>query len=368
MSAGFVLVLGGANMDVSACADHALRPGDSTPGRVRSSPGGVARNVAENLARLGHDARLISAVGNDAQGHALLNATRQAGVDVSGCRVLPGVATASYVSVHGVDGDMAVAVNDMQALEHITPASLELHARLVGQAAALVVDCNPSESALAWLFAHCGSTPVFVDAVSAFKCRRLLPWLDQVHTLKVNRLEAQALSGLAVSSLHEVEQAACWLHRQGVQHVVVSLGEQGLYYSANEGGEAAGTDAGARADPREHESEHESERGWQAALPTTVLNATGAGDALMAGLVHSFLVDLVQTDSRRVNLHPSPGPLARAVRFASGCAALTLTAESANHPSLCVDLVEQWLQALPATGAARPLDDHLREHLPPPTP
>ena len=42
-------------------------------------------------------------------------------------------------------------------------------------------------------------TPVFAEPVSAFKCRRLLPWLGQVHTLKANRLEAQALTGLPVA-------------------------------------------------------------------------------------------------------------------------------------------------------------------------
>ena len=319
-TASFVLALGGANMDVSAGADHALRPGDSTPGRVRCSPGGVARNVAENLARLGHDTRLISAVGSDPQGHALLGATRRAGVDVSGCLVLPGLATASYVSVHDAGGELAVAVNDMQVLEHITPATLEPHGEWVRLAAALVVDCNLSEAALGWLFAQRGNTPVFADAVSAFKCRRLLPWLGRVHTLKVNRLEAQALSGSPVASRAEVEAAARWLHGQGVQHVVVSLGEQGLYYSAS--------DTGTTADKQQ------AEHGWQAALPAAVLNATGAGDALTAGLVHSHLV------------HAS---LSQAVRFASACAALTLTAAAANHPDLSVALVEQLLKTAPST-------------------
>lgn len=308
MGAGCILVLGGANMDIVASADQGLSPGDSTQGRVCFSPGGVARNVAENLARLGHQVRLISAVGDDPPGHTLLAATRQAGVDVSGCRVLPGLATASYVSVHDADGTLAVAVNDMQVLEHITPAGLAPHAELVRSAALLVLDCNLSDVALGWLFDQRGSKPVFADAVSAAKCLRLRPWLGRLHTLKVNRLEAQALSGLAVESSAEVEAAAAWLHGQGVQQVVVSLGAQGLYFSA-------------KAAPA-------GEHGWQAALPVRVVNTTGAGDALMAGLVHSHL------------LH---APLPEAVRLAAGCAALTLSTASANHPDLSVALVAKWL-------------------------
>ena len=318
-NAGFVMAVGGANMDIGASADQGLRSGDSTPGRVRFFPGGVARNVAHNLALLGHAVRLVSAVGDDPPGHALLAATRQAGVDVGACRVLPGVATAAYVSVHDASGEVLMAVNDMQVLEQLSPAALEPLAEALSRAAALVLDCNLSEAALGWLFAQHRSTPVFVDAVSANKCRRLLPWLDRVHTIKLNRLEAQALSGLAANSPAEVEAVALWLHRQGVRHVVVSVGAQGLYFSEADIASAAGQQIGAH--------------GWLAALPVGVLNTSGAGDALMAGLVHSQL------------LH---APLAEAVRFAGGCAALTLTTLSANHPALSVARVEQLLDTLPS--------------------
>lgn len=320
--AGFVLVLGGANVDICAGTDHALSPGDSTPGRVRFSPGGVARNVAHNLARLGHDTRLLSAVGDDAQGRSLLSSTQQAGVDVSGCWVLADAATASYVSVHDRSGDMVLAVNDMQVLERITPDVLAPHALQLQQAAAVVVDCNLPDAALGWVFAQRGAVPVFVDAVSAFKCRRLLPWLAQVHTLKANRLEAQALSGLPVDSTAQVENAAQWLHRQGVQRVVLSLGEDGLYFSERES-------ECESARKSEHVGELRSSGGWHPALPVTVLNTTGAGDALMAGLVHA---------------HLAREPLRRAVRFASGCAAMTLQAATTHHPDLSVASVEALLQ------------------------
>ena len=52
---GFVLAIGAANMDITGSSQHALVPHDSTPGQIRYAPGGVARNVAENLARLGID-------------------------------------------------------------------------------------------------------------------------------------------------------------------------------------------------------------------------------------------------------------------------------------------------------------------------
>lgn len=294
-------------MDITGSADHVLAAGDSTPGQVRIAPGGVARNVAENLARLGHAVCFLSAVGDDQQGRSLLEHTRSAGVDTSACWIVPEAATSSYVSLHGPDGDMALAINDMAVLERVTPERLAGHAEKLRNASALLMDCNLSEAALEWLFTHAHDTTVFVDPVSAFKCRRLLPWLGQVHTLKANRLEAQSLWGRPVDSDDAVEDATRWLHVQGVHQVVLSLGERGVYWSARDGA-----------------------NGWQPAIPVTVCNATGAGDALLAGLLHGHLHDL---------------PLRQSVLFAVGCAALTLTANQANHPDLSVVAVRQLIDA-----------------------
>ena len=318
---GTVLAIGAANMDIAGTTLHRLTAGDSIPGRIRHTPGGVARNVAENLARLGHRVRLLCAVGDDLFGQSVLAQTRSAGVDVDGCWVVKGGATSTYLSLHGPDGDMAVAVNDMGILDQVTPERLQACEGLLRQAGVLVLDGNLPEPALAWLFKLGAPAPVFVDPVSAFKCRRFLPWLGRVHTLKANRLEAGALCGRPVDSDAAVVEAAQWLHAHGVQQVVLSLGQRGAYWS-----------------------QHLGARGWQAAFPVPVANAnaTGAGDALLAGLVHGYL---------------QASPLAEAAGFGAACAALTLTAPGANHPGLAVEAVRQMLQRHPP-----PAPDNARSH------
>jgi pseudouridine kinase len=309
LSKPYVLAIGAANMDLAASTTHGLALGDSTPGMVRSAPGGVARNVAENLARLGLEVCLLSPVGDDLQGRGLLERTREAGVDVDACWTLHGERTSSYVSLHGADGDMVAAINDMTILERVTPEQLAHKKDLLTHAEVFFLDCNLPEAALEWLFLQARDRPVFVDPVSAFKCRRVLPWLGRVHTLKANRLEAQALWGQPVNSDLEIEAAARWLHAQGVQQVVLSLGARGLYWSAGN-----------------------SRSGWQPAIPVPVVNATGAGDALMAGLLHQHLRDV---------------PLEQAVVFSAGCAAFTLAASQANHPGLSVAGVRHLLDSMP---------------------
>jgi len=305
----FTIVVGGANLDIVAHADAPLVLSDSNPGHVRCAPGGVGRNIAHNLARLGHAPALVSVLGQDAFGQTVLEATRAAGVDTRWCMPLAGARTATYLSLHGRDGDMAVAINDMDILARLDATLLQPLAPVFQAARCLVLDCNLHDAALAFLLGSRFAAPVLVDAVSAIKCPRLLPWLAQVHTLKVNALEATALTGLAVYTPQDAQHACQHLHARGVAQVVLSLGAQGV----------AWCDAQGRT-------------GFLAARHVPVVNTSGAGDALLAGLVHG---------------HLQGWSLAQSVPWAMACAEITLQSPVANAPDLSVAAVQA---RLPATG------------------
>ena len=301
-----IALLGGINMDVSVYAHHALRGGDSNPGRVQCSPGGVARNVAENLLRLGQDARLLGVLGDDVFGQALWQSGAAMGLDMRACLTLPAQRSATYVCLHQADGDMDVAVNDMDILDALTPALLQPQLALLRSAAVLVADCNLRPDVWQWLAAEVAHPALFAEAVSVAKCARLGPVLPRIHTLKANRLEAQALCGRAIDSVQEACDAALALHRQGVGRVLISLGAQGV----------AWCDADGRC-------------GHRAARAVPVLSATGAGDALMGGLVYG---------------HLQGWPLEAALAWAMACAEITLGSPAANAPTLTVQAVQNYLQ------------------------
>jgi pseudouridine kinase len=300
-----VVAMGGANMDVSVSSKLPLLPHDSTPGEIHCNPGGVARNVAENLARLGVNVILISAVGNDLFGQRLTQATAQAGVNVDALHVLQGQRTASYMALHGPAGELTVAVNDMGILEALSPGLLQAHHALFRQADCIVLDCNLSAGSLAWVLQTDTVAPVFVDAVSVAKCTRLLPHLAQIHTLKVNRLEAQALTGRAVTSVDDALDASRHLHAMGVRNVVLSLGHDGACWC-----DASGN------------------LGHEPARTVQVVNTNGAGDAMMAGLVQA---------------HLAGKPLNEAVVWANACAQITLGSALANAPLLSTSAVQSLL-------------------------
>lgn len=263
----YVVIIGSANIDVAGYSHESLNYADSNPGKIKFTPGGVGRNIAQNLALLGNKAWLLSAVGSDFYGQSLLTQTNQSGVYVDKCLIVPGENTSSYLSLLDNTGEMLVAINDMNISNAITAEYLAQHREFIQRAKVIVADCNISEEALAWILDNAANVPVFVDPVSAWKCVKVRDRLNQIHTLKPNRLEAETLSGIALSGREDVAKVAAWFHQHGLNRLVLSMGGDGVYYSDISG-----------------------ESGWSAPIKTNVINVTGAGDAMMAGLASCYIV------------------------------------------------------------------------------
>lgn len=109
----YVVIIGSANIDVAGYSHESLNYADSNPGKIKFTPGGVGRNIAQNLALLGNKAWLLTAVGSDFYGQSLLTQTNQSGVYVDKCLIVPGENTSSYLSFLDNTGEMLVAINDM---------------------------------------------------------------------------------------------------------------------------------------------------------------------------------------------------------------------------------------------------------------
>ncbi len=172
-----IVVLGGANIDIKAKVTAPNRLGTSNPGIVSTSAGGVGRNIAHNLARLGADVALISVVGNDVHGDAVLAETRRAGVDVSRV-VRSATSTGSYVALLDHDGELITALNDMRAMEEFVPAIVAAHAGVIKSASLVVADCNLPQETLNAVAALVGERLV-IEPVSVPKSRKLMEVLKR---------------------------------------------------------------------------------------------------------------------------------------------------------------------------------------------
>lgn len=301
-SEGDVVVVGGMNMDTLARIGGDTVPGSSNPGRTTTAHGGVGRNVAENLARLGSPVRLIGVVGDDEAGAALLDRLTTLLVDVRGVRRSADCATGTYTAVLDHTGDLVIGVADMAATESIDPEDIDV-ATIAG-ASWLVLDGNlrPDTVAHCLALADAEDVPVVLDPVGVAKAARL-GRLAAIHTFTPNRAELAAWAGT-----DDLDEARAKAHAQGVE--VVWLRE-GMAGSTLHTGDGALTRLRLP--------------------PADVVDVTGAGDSMLAAYVHRL---------RAGDAIPVAG------WFATAAAWLTVSAPSPVRQDLTEALVQKTLEEL----------------------
>ena len=300
----YAVVCGGVNIDIGAHSFAPLRAKDSNPGKVELSLGGVGRNIAHNMRLLGVPTYLLTAVGGDSRASQVEESCKELGIDLSHALRVPDGRTSTYVFVGDSDGDMAIAVSDMEICKKLTPDYFASQLDLLNGAAAVVVDANLPRESIAYLTEHC-TVPVFIDPVSTVKAEKLHGLLGRVHTLKPNRIEAELLSDVKITDDASLHKAAEALLAQGLQRVFISLGGDGVLAAQKD------------------------EMQLVPICKAEMRNATGAGDAMMAALVWSFLSGQSLTESA-----------------ASGTAAAAIAVESEEtiNPNMSAEAVKDRLK------------------------
>ena len=273
----YITVIGGVNMDISAALTAPFVPADSVPGQVTMGCGGVARNIAHNLRLMGHEVKFVSIFGGDAFGAMCQCECEAAGLDLGLSERREGSRNGLYLCVNDQGGEMIAAVADTDIVDHITPQFLEARLDAINGSAAVVADTNISAQTLQYLIDHC-TAPLLVDTVSTAKAVRVTTALQQskarrLHAVKLNLIEAQAVTGCEAA-----EDAARALIAMGIGQVYITLGSKGVYCSDGERVETID------------------------AIPTEVVNTTGAGDAFAAGVVHAQTLQKSMGECARTGL------------------------------------------------------------------
>jgi pseudouridine kinase len=298
-----VWCFGAANIDRQARAHRTVRLGTSNPVTIRTSLGGVARNVAETLARLDLPVGLVSRMGHDPSADRILAAMQRLGLDLSLVTRSETSGTASYTAVIEPNGEMTVAIADMGIYDEMGPDVLAPALAAARPAAAWFVDANLPAEGLAAILSHPGRPAlVAVDAVSSPKSEKLRGLLDRIGLLCLNRDEAEAITGHPV---HDEATSRTALHRlrdAGVGRVVLNRGGEGALI-ADAAGEAA-----------------------IPACPAEIIDVTGAGDAAMAGTLFGLVAGLSLTE---------------AARLGRAASALALEAPTAVPETLTVDVLRR---------------------------
>jgi len=261
-----VTVIGGANIDIKGKPYKELRQHTSNPGHINIAPGGVGRNIAHNLAQLNVPVTFLSVVGNDDEGRRLLEETRQAGVNVEQVVISNTRRTGIYLAILNAIGDMDIALSGMDILEELNIQYLESKTEVIKNSEIVVFDANIPEESIRYITELCynNNIPVVVEPVSIDKAKKLKNVLDKIDYITPNKEELESITEINILNDEDMKKAVKYLRDKGIKNVIVTLGERGVYVSSEE--------LEKFIEPYQ----------------TEIVDATGAGDALTAGLVYGI--------------------------------------------------------------------------------
>jgi pseudouridine kinase len=275
-----VVVVGGMNIDVQGKSFLPFKAGDSNPGTFELVPGGVGRNIAENLARLGAEVELISVLGDDDLSRVLESSCAASGIGLGSTIRLESRACSRYLCLLDVDGSLIGGIAAMDVIECLLPERLQERKALLDASDLILVDANTPETSIKWLaerYPKGKKRPLLgFDPVSTTKAERGRDLLQAFAFAKPNRAEAAILAGHPRAAIAEngdlsADTLASALRAKGLGEAFISLGFEGLW-----------------AEGPGHER-------WVARLPKNVpvglepKNSSGAGDAACAAIAWGLL-------------------------------------------------------------------------------
>ncbi|UOQ92878.1 carbohydrate kinase family protein [Halobacillus shinanisalinarum] len=263
-----IICIGGVNVDKKLYAKNEIVSKTSNPVKSSQTVGGVARNIAENLGRLGEEVIMLSVRGNDSDwldidqlSSPFMNLDYVAKIENS--------STGSYTAVLDKNGDLSIALADMDIFDHLTPELLSKNIDILIKAKCIVLDLNcPSETVdFLCSFASKHHIPLVIIPVSTPKMNRLPKDLSGVNWLIVNKSETEAFMNITIDDKEDrKDPVKKWLEL-GVQNVIVTDGSNGVI--------AGGANGEIHS--------------YRAIETPEVVDVTGAGDSFCSGVIYSWL-------------------------------------------------------------------------------
>lgn len=193
----YVCTIGGINLDIKGISDSDAKA-DSNLGKVHFTPGGVARNISENLAKLNVPVYLLGCIGEDANGNLIEDKTKLAGVNTEHVFKNSDVKTSVYLSVSNNKGELITAVNDMtDTIKFITVDYLESKYEIIKNSKVIFADTNLESKALQYIvtIANENNIPLYIDTVSIEKSNKVKDLTGTINCLSPNLNEFGNLFG-----------------------------------------------------------------------------------------------------------------------------------------------------------------------------
>ena len=298
----YVLVFGASVVDIFGFSNSNYRPNNSTPGNVKISFGGVCRNIAENMARVGVNTKFISILGDDETGRGILDHSKIIGYDMEDTLILKDGGTPTYMAIIDENGEMVSAIADMKSIDEMDFEFIDSKAEIIKNAKYTFLDADSPKNLEYILTTFKGYSEFILDPVSSVKAERIKHLIKHFHTIKPNRHEAEILTGFKIKDDSDLKRAGDFFLSLGIKNVFISLDEDGIYFTN-------GTNSGKIK-----------------AHNVSVVNVTGAGDSFVAGLGYGYMEML---------------PIEETVKFAIAMSIITIAHAETIHPNMNFEYVQE---------------------------
>jgi ribokinase len=264
MTRADVVVVGGINFDYTVRGQRLPGPGETVAGDLfQEGPGGKGANQAVGIARLGAPVALVSRVGSDTRGDALLQVLRAAGVDVG--HVVRDRDRATGVALIGVDssGEKQI-LTAPGANQGLSESDIDSGQATIAFAKVLVVGLEVPLAAVgaALRLAKAAGAKTILDPAPPQPLSEDL--LRLVDVIRPNAAEAEVLTNVRVADVRSAAQCARVLLARGVGAAIIAAGDAGNLVVSRE---------------EQHLLPHHE---------VESVDATGAGDAFVAGLAFAL--------------------------------------------------------------------------------
>ena len=302
-----IAIFGASNVDVMGFPINPLIFGDANVGTSVTAPGGVGRNIAENLTRLEMKVELVSVFGDDPLSEYLIKSCKKLGLSIKHSLRLENKATASFLAVMDHQNDLAVGISAMDIYENIPLKIFQRAFDTIPPTDYLVLETNFQTEILEFIASKKENSKLIMDTVSGKKAIRAIPILGDLYMLKTNLIEAKMICDIPIEKIVLPELLIETLLNKGVQNVFITMGKDGVIYGNKNG------------------IEHQNP------IPSSVKNTVGAGDSFVSGIIYADALGL---------------PMAEIARYGMAAAAINVKYNGAVSPEMNVKNLTQPLKLI----------------------
>ncbi len=295
-----ITVIGAANIDLIGYPKEQLIYKDSNIGTFETILGGVGRNIAENLSRIGFKVEFLSVLGQDDFSKKIIDSCNALDISIEHCTINKNSSSSVFMAIMDIQNDLALGLDAMGIYDQIPDSFIFNNLDVINQNDYCVLETNMPERILELVINKLPNINFALDAVSGKKALKAKSILDKLTILKCNLLEAELLSNIKVNSENNYRDIILYFIGLGVKKVFITLGKNGVAYGDSNGYYKADINY------------------------LKPVNTTGAGDSFMAGLLYG--------EVRKFDIH-------KMVKFANACAQVTIQHKNTVNPDINEKLI-----------------------------